>query len=288
MKPLDIVAAAALILIWGVSYSVNKFAVAEIPPMLFLTARHALMAVLLAPMLGRLGVPFGRVVLVSTLLGVIHFVLFFAGLVGVTAGLSCLIVQMTVPVGSILAWFVYRERLSWLQGLGMAVAFFGVYYLTGRPELDASLPHVGLIALSAVAFAVANILIKRIGPIHPLRLNAWMSVIATPQVFVLMLALEHDHWATAMHASWQAWAGVAWTGVMGIIVGYGLWYRLLARYPVNRVVPLLLVIPALGILLAGLILGEPLTPAVLAGAGLTIVGVGLIQFGHPRRKGGTA
>ncbi|HSO41821.1 MAG TPA: EamA family transporter, partial [Rhodospirillales bacterium] len=62
---------------------------------------------------------------------------------------------------------------------------------------------------------------------------------------------------------------------------YGLWYYLLGKHQLNRVVPLTLLSPMLAVVLAVLILGEPITLRVVAGGLITIVGVAMIQFLKP-------
>ena len=285
MKPSDVFIALTVVFIWSLNYSVNKFAVDALPPFLLLAVRYVLLAAILAPMLRGLERPLGKVAGVALSLGVLHFGLFFVGLQGVNAGLAGLVVQLAVPFGAVLGRMLFGERIGALQVIGMAVAFGGLYFVVGQPEMAADPWHLAAMIASALAFAVAAIQVKRLGPIHPLRLNAWVFVLSMPVMFALTVILETDHWRAAVDAGWQAWAATAWTGIAGVIVGYSLWYRLLDSYAVNRVVPFMLLVPALGMLLAGVILDEPLTAGVLGGGALTIVGVGLIQFGQRSRKG---
>lgn len=283
MKPLDVLIAATVVLIWSLNYSVNKFAVGALPPFLLLAVRYVLLSAILAPMLRGLEVPVRKVVPVAVSLGMLHFGLFFYGLQGVNAGLAGLVTQLSVPFGAVLGRIFFAERIGPVPIAGMAVAFGGLYFVVGRPEMTADPTHLAIMVASALAFAAAAILIKRIGPVHPLRLNAWVFVISMPPMFLMTAILEENHWQAAMEAGWRAWAAVAWTGIAGLVVGYSLWYRLLAAYPVGRVVPFMLLVPAMGMLLAGWLLGDPLTPGILGGGALTILGVAMIQLA-PRRR----
>ncbi|MCU0838065.1 MAG: EamA family transporter, partial [Rhodospirillales bacterium] len=65
------------------------------------------------------------------------------------------------------------------------------------------------------------------------------------------------------------------------ITAYGLWYYLIEKHEMNRVVPFTLLAPVLAVLLAALLLDEPLTVATVAGAIITTLGVAMIQFLKP-------
>jgi O-acetylserine/cysteine efflux transporter len=163
----------------------------------------------------------------------------------------------------------------------MAVAFSGVYVLAGEPAAMPSLPHLALVVFAAFAWAVANILIKELGPINVFLLNAWIALLAAPQLLVASLVLERGQWQAIVAADWRAWAAIAYMAVGASITAYGLWYYLLDKYEVNRVVPLMLLAPVLAVFLAVLMLGEPLGARIVIGGAVTITGVAMIEMLRP-------
>jgi O-acetylserine/cysteine efflux transporter len=285
MKPLDALAAAAIVLVWSLNYSVNKYAVGHLPPLLLLTGRHLLVAVVLAPFLKPLGPRWRDVLVIATVFGALHFALFFCGLPGVGAGLAAVVNQLQVPIAALLARLLLREPLGPMQLAGMATALAGVYLVAGQPEVAASPLHLALIVAAAVAFGLGNILVRRLGPIEPLWLTAWVSVLAAPQLLVATLIFETGQLTALGAANWSAWAAVAFTGLTGAVGAYSLWYRLLGRYPVGLVTSLTLLLPGGALILASLLLGEPVTAGILGGAAVAVVGVAMIQFGRPRQRG---
>ena len=58
--------------------------------------------------------------------------------------------------------------------------------------------------------------------------------------------------------------------------GYGIWYRLLQRYPVTTVLPLSLLAPTFGVLCGIFMLGEPASLEKLSGAAITLAGVAIV------------
>jgi N-acetylmuramoyl-L-alanine amidase len=64
-----------------------------------------------------------------------------------------------------------------------------------------------------------------------------------------------------------------------------MWYYLVAKYPLNRIVPLTRLSPVLAVALAGFALDEPITPRVVGGGLVTLIGVAMIQFLKPAAPG---
>ena len=61
-------------------------------------------------------------------------------------------------------------------------------------------------------------------------------------------------------------------------VGYAAWYYVLKKYPVNKVMPVLLILPVTGLLTSIFLLGEHPPTQVFLGGSVIIFGVGLIIF----------
>uniref|UniRef100_UPI002598009F EamA family transporter n=1 Tax=uncultured Methylobacterium sp. TaxID=157278 RepID=UPI002598009F len=70
---------------------------------------------------------------------------------------------------------------------------------------------------------------------------------------------------------WPAWAGLAYVSVFSMLVGFVFWYRGLARGGIAGVGQLQLLQPFLGLALAGLLLAEPVAPAMIAVTGLVVL-----------------
>ena len=65
-------------------------------------------------------------------------------------------------------------------------------------------------------------------------------------------------------------------------IGYGAWYWLLKRYAVNQVMPFMLLMPVFGVASGAAFLDEPVTLVLVAGAALTILGIGIILVRRPK------
>ncbi|MBL8658583.1 MAG: EamA family transporter [Rhodospirillales bacterium] len=288
MSLVDLAAAMLVVVIWAFNFIAAKVGLDEFPALLMLGLRFVVVALLLAPFLRPPHRRWALVAMVAVVLGGLHFGLLFKGMEGVNAGPAAIAIQLTVPFSALLAWIVYGERMGRWQLAGMAIAFAGIYILAGdateRPDPGSFL----IVVIGAFFWAVANVLIKRLGRINPFVLNAWIALIAAPLLFGASAVLESGQIAAVASAGWRGWGAVVYMGVGASIIAYGLWYYLIGKYALNRIVPLTLLSPVLAVALAIVILDEPFTVRIVAGGLITIFGVAMIQFLKPAPSGRAA
>ncbi len=268
--------------VWGFNFVVAKWALADFPPVFVTCVRFALVALLIVPFARVPRGHMGGILVLSILLGGIHFPMMFTGLTQVDASTASIAIQLQVPFSALLAALVFGDRLGWRRAAGMAAAFAGVVVLAGDPKLGGGFLHLALVVGASFVFAVANIHVKRMGKVDVLALNGWMGLFAAPQLLLISLATESGQWESLANATWLGWVSVAYMAVLVTIVAYGMWYPLVARYDVNQTMPWTLTVPVFGVISAVLVLGEALTLALVAGGLLTLAGVALIVLRVPR------
>ncbi|WP_043529879.1 DMT family transporter [Litchfieldella xinjiangensis] len=279
----DVLLGLTVVAIWALNIIVIKVGVAEIPPLLLMTLRFILVAALLVPFypVHRHQLPF--LALLSVTFGTLHFALLFIGLSQAEAGTGALLVQMGTPFATLLAVIFLKERLGPKRLAGLLLSFAGVVVLAGGPTLPTALP-LALLLLSALGWAISQLLIKQGPNLPPMALAGWVALFAVPQVALGSLLFERGQVEAIVNAGWAGWGAVLYTAVMSSIAAYGLWYGLLRRHPVNRVVPLTLLVPVAAVFLGALLLDDTLGIHKLSGGGLVVAGIALIilRFG-PRR-----
>lgn len=268
--------ALIVMVIWGFNFAVAKFGLRDFSPIFLMCLRFAGVAALLLPFVR---IPRGQmkeIFILSVLLGSLHFPLMFTGLTGVDAATASIAIQLQVPFSSILAAVLYRDRLGWKRGLGMAISFAGVIVIAGEPRALDNTFYLFLVIVAALIFSIVNIQIRRIGDINGFALNGWMAVMAVPQLLVASLLMETGQWEQLFTATWLGWSSIAYMAVMVTIVSYLMWYPLVRKYPVNQTMPWTLLAPVFGVISGIFVLGEPMTPAMIVGGALTLVGVAVI------------
>jgi O-acetylserine/cysteine efflux transporter len=279
MSALQIVCAVAVPLLWGYQFVAIKVGVMEFPPLFFLALRFMAIALLLIPFVKRpTRQQLGPIATISVFFGGLNFGLFYVGLGLGTGSTSAVVYQLATPFTILLAWPLLAERPSLTTSAGVVLAFIGVVVLTAGPGLSANALPLLLIVGSAFAFAVSNVLTKRHGPFDPLMLMAWSSAFTVPQVMAMSLVLEHDQLASLVTADDRGWLALAYTIFIGGIVGFGLWFWLIARCSMNRVAPFGLLLPVFALISSVLFLGDHMTTKLIVGGLIAILGVAITQI----------
>ncbi|SFV01846.1 EamA-like transporter family protein [Methylobacterium sp. 174MFSha1.1] len=150
-----------------------------------------------------------------------------------------------------------------LLGSG-AVAGFALLQ-SGAGSLAGDLLMLAAILLCGLGYAEGAALSRRLGGWQVI---SWALVLALPAMLVLALATRP---AGVAGVGAPAWLGLAYVSVFSMLVGFVFWYRGLARGGIAGVGQLQLLQPFLGLLLAGLLLGEPVAPSMVVVTGLVVL-----------------
>lgn len=282
VRPLHVLLFVGITMIWGGNFAVTKIGLFQTPPIFLVALRFAIVAAVMVPLVQ---VPRGKIkglFLLSIVLGLLHFSMMFTGLKTIDAATAAISIQLQVPFAALIATFVFGETIGWRRILGMAIAFAGVAIIAGEPRLDGQYLALSLVIGAALVWAVANILVKKLGPIDGSQINGWMALFAAPQLFVASFVLENGQWAALQAADLTLGLVLLYQSVLVVVVGYGAWYAMMKRYDVNVFMPFTLLVPLFGVLSGVVVLGEQLTPALLIGGALTIVGVGIVTIRKPK------
>jgi O-acetylserine/cysteine efflux transporter len=262
---------------WGGNYVAARFAMQEIPPLLLLCLRFICVAVLLLPFFPR---PVGNmkdIGYVALFLGVMHFPLMFIPIyMGLDVSISVISSQLGVPFSCLLGIIFYKEVIGRWRALGMLISFLGIIIICGSPRIAQHYVPFIISCVSALAWAMNNMVMKRFSHVNMLGVLAWMSLLAAPPLLGLSLLFEEHQWYVMQNASVTAWLSLTYTVVVSTIIAYGLWFHLMSRYPVNVIVPYSLLVPIFGISFAQFFFQESLTAQFIIGGLLTIIGVSII------------
>lgn len=284
MRIRDLFLALATMALWGLNFAVAKLGLAEFPPVLMAALRFSLVAVLLLPF-SRRPPPLWPILRLAAVLGLIHFPLVFAGLSRLDASTSAIVLQLQVPFGVLLAALLLGEKLRLRDAAGMLIAFAGVALIAGAPRLEANRIGLALLIIAAFGWGLSTVQLKKMGPIDPFTLNGWLGLFVALELIVISAVIEGSPVAAIAAADWRGWVGVLYTSLVSTVIAFGVWTKLIARYPVGRTLPFMLTIPLFAIAGGIAFNGDRLTVDIIAGGALTLVGVGAIVLRIPRRGG---
>ncbi len=274
----DSLIAVLVALLWGAQVTAVKIGGQEFPPILMVAMRFALMAGVLVPFCGMpKRYELLQVLWIASLLGALHFGLLYCGISRVDASTSAIAYQLATPFTLLLAFAVWGERIALPVAGGIVIALLGVLTVLGGVGKGGALSGILLVIAAAFVFAVGTLLTKRWGPFNPVAINAWTALIAAPELLIVSAAVEGQAWGSVLTASPTAWAALLYTALSGGLIGFGLWYWLLGRHPVQRLTPFLLLVPVFAVAVSQLLLNEGLSLSLVVGGVVVLVGVGLCQ-----------
>jgi len=280
MKLLDLLLAVVMASLWGMGFVLAKFGLEQFPPILLMGLRFTIAALVLvwfAPMPKR---EMPRIVLVALVAGAISYSLTFNAFEEVDASLGTILIQLESPLAVLLALVFLRERISWIQGSGIAIAFAGVVLIAGQPKYIGNLTPIFLLLGGGITWASGQVLAKKVSHIGGFRMTAWFAVLVAPQFFLGSFIFEENQIAALRAADWRGWLVAIYLGLGMTGLGYALWYRLISRYRVNQVSPFLLLIPVVAVVGSMLLLGERPTLMTLLGGAVVLFGVALSTLGR--------
>jgi len=279
VKPGDLLLILLANAAWSLNFLVGKAGVEHFPPLLFSSLRFTALILLLAPWLRWLPGKMRPILEISFLLGVFHFSMIFIGLEasGDIASVA-IAAQLYVPFSALLAVVWLGERLGRWRIIGITAAFAGVLVIGFDPTVINHLDALAWIAGASLAMAIATILMRRLSGVGVFTLQAWIGAVAAPCLLLLSMLLEQGQMEALHTAGWFYFAMPVYSAVGASIIGHGIVYYLLTRYPVSLITPLLLLAPVLAVLLGVLFWGDQPTWKLLLGGLMTLAGVAVITL----------
>ena len=272
--------AVAVAAIWGVNFLAIHASLAQFPPFFLVALRFLLIAVPTVILVPRPKVPLRWLIGYGLGFGVVQFTFLYGGMAaGMPTGLSSLVLQASAPFTLVLGALLLGEKVRGRQWLGIGIAVAGMVLVgVSRAQAAAVLPFL-LVLVGGLGWAFGNLASRLAQPPNPLHLTLWMSVVVPVPMLALSLVSEGPARIVASLAgafgptAVPAWVGLAYTCVLGTVVGSGIWTWLLARHPAGVVAPFSMLVPVFGILAAALVLGERPTWMELLGGVVVFCGV---------------
>ncbi|MFZ1985660.1 MAG: DMT family transporter [Desulfatitalea sp.] len=271
------------VLVWGLSFSVTRDAVRQIPPLTLAGLRFSLAGILLWLLTRKQAVALRpedrKWVGALTLSGVtLYFAFENIGLQLTTASHGSLIIA-TIPLGTelVVAW----RRRRWpgaATWLGALAALSGVGLLVGRDSGTASMTGDLLMFGAVACWIVYTFLVQRLSGRYPsLLLTTWIMLAGA-------LSLMPAAGAELFFSPWPSpdpatWGQVLFLGIVCSALGYDFWNRAVPVLGPRVINTLLYFIPLVGVAGGVLFLDEPLTPNLFFGGVLISCGVLLARWG---------
>jgi drug/metabolite transporter (DMT)-like permease len=274
---------------WGASFIATKVALQEIHPATVVWLRFGIGVFILglaAHWRGQLALPEKKDIPYFALLGFIgisfHQWLQSTGLLTAQASTTAWIVATTPIFMALLGWLVLREKLAKIQVFGIVLATIGVLLVVSKGELSA-LGLIGsvkpgdiLIMISAPNWAIFSTLSRRGLKEHSAVLMM-LYVMGFGWLFTSALFFSGPGLLEIGQLTLPGWLSILFLGIACSGLAYIFWYDGLQAIPASQVGAFLYLEPLVAVIIAAIVLKEPILLASLLGGGTILLGVWLVN-----------
>jgi len=282
----DTLIASIVPIFLGFGFVIAKPAMEQLPPFLLMGLRFTFVA---SALIWWFPIPreyLKKIFIASLIANTMQYSITYTGLSLIDASAAVLLVQTEVPFGVVFAYFMLKEKPTVRALVGIAIAFVGVYILTGSPNLDGKIFGISLVIIGSGVWALGQVLVKPLSKkIHPLALVAWLGLFSGPILIGLSATFDGNTITYFKNSSFETWMIAIYLGFIMQPITYGCFYYVLKNNPLYKVLPIVTMgIPPTGLLAAIFLLGEEPTKELFIGGAVIIIGVILIVFTKPDKK----
>ncbi|GIP23632.1 DMT family transporter [Paenibacillus sp. J22TS3] len=269
-----------LCLIWGYNWVFMKLAGDVFPPVLFAGYRFALGAavLLLVCWFKKVPLPRGKDMLWYLICGLLQTMYFNLAiqlsLVDLSAGLtSVLTYSMPLWLTLMAHYWLPGERLQLRKLVGVIVGIAGLF-IAMDAHLGGTTGAMLLAVSSGLSWALSNLIIKKkLSQCDMLQFTTWQMVAGAAGLLLYSFAFEHgeSHWGL------MPVVYVAFAGVIGSALAFVMWSYILSKVEASKASISLLLVPVVGVISGCLVLHESLTWFMVAGMGMVLMGIWLVN-----------
>lgn len=280
---------AFAVIVWGASFIATKLALRDLNPVTVVWLRFAIGVIILGTVAGirhQISLPEKQDWLYFILLGFLgitfHQWLQSTGLLTVQAATTAWIVATTPVYIAILSWLFLREKLGWLQISGIVLAALGVLLVVSKGNISGMFSGrfgtIGdiLILISAPNWAIFSILSSRGLKKYPAT-QMMFFVMTIGWLLTSILFFASGNIADIGQIQWESALGVGFLGIFCSGLAYIAWYDGLQALPASQVGAFLYLEPLVAVIVAWIILAEPILLVSLVGGAIILLGVRLVQ-----------
>lgn len=278
-------------LIWSGAFLAIKVAVPETGPLWLAASRAFIGCLALLPWVlirGAIAPTSARqwvlVILIALLNVVIPFFLIGWGQLTVDAGITSLLMGIGPIMGLIVSHFTtLDDRITPLKAFGVMLGFSGVALVVGEEALGGlgtDLLSQASILLASACYVAAGSMVRHVSDIPPTRLSALVLAIASPILIITALVVDGP---PNLALSSDAWQSLLFLGLLPTGLAYILRFHLIRTIGYSLFSLSINLIPVFGVLLAWLILGEPITLTIFIALALILSGLLIARQGTEPR-----
>lgn len=268
---------------WSSAFTSARMIVTDAPPFLALSLRFLLSGAVALGVGAALGQSLPRAREQWRAIGVfglcqnaLYLGLFFLAMRTIGAGFASVIASALPLMVAALSWAVMGERLTPMAGAGLALGFAGVLVImTTRIGAGADPVAIGICLIGVLALSIATLSVRGASASGDL----WMAVglqMLVGAAALFPIALIFETWTVRWTPSLIG--AFAYTVLIPGVAATMIWFVLVRRIGATRAATFHFLNPFLGVAIAALVLGEPVTGRDLIGVAVIMAGILAVQL----------
>lgn len=283
MTPIHLLLALLANCAWGFNFIAGKIGAGDFQPLFFTSIRFFFLLLVMLPWLRPAPGSMKPLLQLAFLMGVGHFSMMFIGLnAGGNIASIAITTQLYVPFSAILAAVFLQEKIPRIKIVAIVIAFLGIIVIGFDPIVFNHMDAVLWVMGAAFVMAVSTIFMRRFPNMGVFRLQAWTALVAGPSLLLLSLIFESNHLQLVSQLKVIDFWSPLYSAIGASVVGHGIVYYLLGRYPVSTVTPLLLLAPVLASIFGIWWFEDQIGWRLVVGGIMTLLGVFMVSFNFRR------
>jgi len=280
MTPRDAIIGVLVVLLWGGAFVWVEIGLHEFPPIFAASLRFTFSSLPFLFFVSRDGVPWRWIVTIG-LTFVLMFVAMYVGMrMGVPAGLTSVVLQAQVLFTVLLAPLLLNDHAGPWKIAGVILGIGGIALIGFNQPTGESFTALLLVVVAAFFYGLISIWMKMAKVRNLSGLIVWVSLVPPLPLLLLSLLFEEGQLDAVINVTLPGALSVLYTSVLGTVVPFILWGRLLARYSAHIVAPFALLIPVIGMTSAVFFLGERFSATTIYASLLIVGGLSVIIWGE--------
>ena len=276
LKNIHLLIAVTIACVWGFNFSIIKLGVSEMDPLILTGLRFTFATFPVIFFVRKPQVPLFILALYGITFGVgVWGMLTLSIHLGLSAGMSSVILQSSTFISVLFGVFFLKEVLSTIRKIGLLVSILGLIIIFLMEDGSITLLGAVFAGFAAFNFSIINLIIKTVVIKDMFAFIVWSCIFAPIPLFALSLITNgtDGFYHLANNINYLSTFSVLFQAYPVTVLGYWLWNKLLAQYPISTMAPLTLLIPMFGLLGSVIFYGEQVGTIKLIAVFLILFGI---------------
>ncbi|MGJ9457660.1 DMT family transporter [Oceanobacillus sp. CF4.6] len=277
-------------IIWGYAWVLMKASLEFMGPFSFSFFRFGVgtVTLMLIVWLLKIGMPpkesWKHLLIVGTLQTAIVFLFVMFALRFVDAGKSSVLLYSMPIWSSMLATKFLQEKITPAKMAGLWIGMLGLLTILGWDIWVGQNPSIIfgelLIIIAAFSWAVSNVYYRiHVQDLPKIQATAFQMLFGTIAIFIVTLFME---WGEPVQLNAQSTYYILFTGVLASALCFTVWFIILSVIDMVTATISTMLVPLFGLLFSSLLLNEEMTPSIVVGFVLIVIGIIVAQLKNPR------